>query len=66
MSQPTSTDAALEEVSDIAMTMCIAHLPTGTGKLCVYASKQDSDPICSLVENTLKTGGQTKIGLDKS
>ena len=53
-SRPTSTDAALEEVAYIAMTTFFAHLPVGTGKLCEYASKQDSDPICSLVKKYTK------------
>ncbi len=64
---PLSTrgDPELEELPELAMEACIAHLPAGQERLTEYERAQNSDPLCSLIIKYCRTGWPGKTASTK-
>ncbi len=48
-SSSTQNDSTLEELAELLMDACIAHLPTSKERLNHYRKAQNDDPTCSLL-----------------
>ena len=59
----TSSDASLEELAELAMHSCIAHLPASPDRCCKYKAAQHADPLLSLVIKYCHTSwpGKSKV-----
>ena len=64
---PTSTsrDSNLEELAELAMDACVAHLPAGPERLQEYEQAQNSDPLCSMIITYCRTGWPSKTKLNE-
>lgn len=62
----TGADTNLEELAELAMEACIAHLPANRDRLCEYEDEQNSDPLCSVVIKYWRTGWPGKPQINES
>ena len=62
----SSGDPTLEELAELAMEACIAHLPASQDRLCEYQEAQNSDPLCSLVIKYCLTGWPGKAQINEA
>ena len=57
-------DSSLEELAELAMDACIAHLPASQERLSEYQKAQNADPLCSLVMKYCCSGWPNKSHID--
>ena len=62
----TGADTNLEELAELAMEACIAHLPANRDRLREYEDEQNSDPLCSVVIKYCRTGWPGKPQINES
>ena len=57
-------DSSLEELAELAMDACIAHLLASPERLSEYQRAQNADPLCSLVLKYCRSGWPNKSRID--
>ena len=57
-------DSSLEELAELAMDACIAHLPASQERLSEYQNAQNADSLCSLVMKYCHSGWPNKSHID--